>query len=98
MLNHDAALFYFIRVKIRRKCLRHRRKLRAFCISVRGFVRPVICPSFANNALNRFGRAHFVIDAKRRAIVVSEIRLSQIALEMLLADVMECPLNAPLED
>jgi hypothetical protein len=26
MLNHDTALFYFFRVKIRRKCLRHRRK------------------------------------------------------------------------
>jgi hypothetical protein len=71
---------------------------RAFCLSVRGFVRLVICQSLANNALNRFGCAHFVIDAKRRAFVVSEIELGQIALEMLLADVVECPVNAAFED
>ena len=71
---------------------------RAFCLSVRGFVRLVICQSLANDALKRFGRAHFVIDAKSRALVISEIELGQIALEMLLADVMECPVNAALED
>jgi hypothetical protein len=71
---------------------------RAFCLSVRGFTRLSIGQPFAFDTFERALGAFDILDAKARAIVVAEIEFGEIAMQMLLADVVECTNYAALEN
>ena len=79
-----------------REC--QRRNARAFCLGVRGFTRLVIGQPLAFDALERFGGAFRILDAKARAVVVTEIELFEIAMQMRLADRVIDARNSALED
>ncbi len=64
----------------------HRRKARAFCLSVRGLTRLIIHQPFAFGALERASGALCVFDAKARAVAVAEIELGEITMQMRLAN------------
>ena len=72
-----------------------RRNLRAFCLRVRGVVSRSIGQAFAFDALDRFSRAHLVVDTKRHALVVAEIELAEIPLKVLRTDVVIGADDAP---
>src|SRR5579863_1932811 len=77
---------------------RHARNRLAFCLSVRGFVRPSIGEALADDAFQQSSGALFVVNAKRRTLIVAEIKFSKIALQVLLADVVIGADDAALED
>lgn len=52
---------------------------------------PPICQAFADDPLRGLRHALIVADAKRDALVVSEIELAKVALQMLLAHVVIRP-------
>lgn len=65
---------------------------------MRDFVRLLIRQPLSNYALNGLCCSHFIIHTKRGALIVSEIKLGQIALQVLLSDVVERPVNPTLKD
>jgi hypothetical protein len=63
-----------------------------------GVISPPIGETLPDNPLERFSGALAILNPKRRALVVSEIEFGQIALQVLLADVVIRPRNAALKD
>lgn len=59
---------------------------------------PPICQALADYALERPSGALGIIDAQPRALVVAEVEFAEIALQVLLGNVMVCPGDAALED
>jgi hypothetical protein len=60
--------------------LRQRRKRLTFCLSVRGFVRLLICQALADNAFDSLGSARLIICAKLHPLIVSEIKFCEVPL------------------
>jgi hypothetical protein len=65
--------------------LRQRRNLHAFCLGVSGFVNPPISQSLAHDLCQSNVAALVVFNAKRLAVVVTEIEFLEVAVKMLLA-------------
>jgi hypothetical protein len=79
-------------------CLRQLRKARAFCLSVRGFVSLPICQTLSGDAGHDFVGAFCVLDAKTGTVVIAKIELGKVAMQMLLADMVERTNHAALEN
>ena len=80
------------------KRLRQRMKALAFCLSVRGFVRPPIRQALASDALKQFVGASTVIHTKAATVVIAEIEFRQIAVKMLFANMVIGAVHAALEN
>lgn len=77
---------------------RQRRKRRAFCLAVTGFVSPPIRQALADDALEQLVGAGAIIDAKGLALVVAEVEFGEIALQVLRRHVVVRADDPALED
>ena len=73
-------------------------KARAFCLAVRGFVSRTIRETLALYTQESLRRTFSIGHAKLGAIVVTEIKFRQIALQMGFADVVIDAIDATLEN
>jgi hypothetical protein len=69
----------------------------AFCLSVRGFVSPPIGQALSRDPGHYLVGALCIFDSKAGAVVIAKIELCKIAMQMLLAYVVERTDNARLK-
>lgn len=62
--------------------LRQRIKLKTCCLSVTASVSPPIRQALPNNALERRLGALHIVNLKRRAVAIAEVKLGEIAVQM----------------
>ena len=77
--------------------MRQRRKRSALCLKVFA-VRPSISEALANDTLSQSVGAVSVVHAKRCAVVMAEIKLRQIAMQMLFGAMLIGAEHAALEN